>query len=48
MDIYDTQDEGRGTGVQQECNDPSDIRYHGQLLECDSRHVVESHGPRTK
>ena len=26
----DTQDEGRGTGVQQECNDPSDIRYHGK------------------
>jgi hypothetical protein len=28
----DTQDEGRGTGVQQECNDPSDIRYHGQSM----------------
>ena len=28
----DTQDGGRGTGVQQECNNPSDIRYHGKLM----------------
>ena len=28
----DTQDGGRGTGVQQECNDPSDIRYHGKSM----------------
>ena len=28
----DTQDGGRETGVQQECNDPSDIRYHGESM----------------
>ena len=28
----DTQDGGRRTGVQQECNDPSDIRYHGKSM----------------
>ena len=26
------QDGGRETGVQQECNDPSDIRYHGESM----------------
>ena len=28
----DTQDGGRETGVQQECNDPSDIQYHGESM----------------
>ena len=28
----DTQDGGRETGVQQECNDPSDVRYHGESM----------------